>query len=127
MTPETLLWLLLLLQAKHLLADFVLQSGWIVRNKGIYGHPGGLVHAGLHALLSLGAMLWLGPLMPATALTIALGEMIVHYHIDWSKDKLIKRMGTDPSEWRYWVVTGADQFAHQLTYVAMLALILLLA
>ncbi len=123
MTGQTLLLLLLFFQVKHLLADFVLQSAWIVRNKGIYGHPGGLVHAGLHAGLSFVVMLF-SPLTAATVLAIALSEMVLHYHIDWTKDRLLRRMNTNPSEWRYWVLTGADQFAHQVTYVAMLWLML---
>lgn len=123
MTAQSLLLLMLLFQVKHLLADFVMQSSWIVRTKGMYGRPGGLVHAGLHAVFSFGILL-LSPLSLGTIIVIALGEMAVHYHIDWSKDRLLKRMNTNPTEWRYWVLTGLDQFAHQVTYVAILLFVL---
>ena len=38
-----------LLLAKHFICDFVLQTPYQIRNKSIYGHPGGLLHAGIHA------------------------------------------------------------------------------
>jgi hypothetical protein len=38
---------LLLLQFWHLAADYLLQSVFMIRNKGTYGHPGVLLHAGL--------------------------------------------------------------------------------
>lgn len=123
MTAQTLLLLMLMFQVKHLLADFVMQSSWIVHTKGIYGRPGGLVHAGIHAAFSVGVLLF-SPLSFGKIIVFALGEMAVHYHIDWSKDRLLKRMNTDPTQWRYWVLTGLDQFAHQVTYVAILLLVL---
>lgn len=123
MSAQSLLLLMLLFQVKHLLADFVMQSEWIVRTKGQYGRPGGLVHAGLHAVFTAGVLL-LSPLSLGMIIVIALAEMAVHYHIDWSKDRLLKRMKTNPTEWRYWVLTGLDQFAHQATYIAILFLVL---
>ena len=41
-----LLWAVLVLQIKHFLGDFVLQSTYQFRTKGIYGHPGGFLHSG---------------------------------------------------------------------------------
>mgnify|MGYP001494538601 CR=1 FL=1 len=58
MTPATLLILILLFQVKHLLADFIWQTGWMVRNKGTYGHLGGIAHAGLHGLLTVPVLIW---------------------------------------------------------------------
>ena len=53
-------WGFVLFEAKHFLCDFVLQSAYQYRNKGIYGHPGGILHAGLHGLGSLPAVLIFG-------------------------------------------------------------------
>jgi hypothetical protein len=71
MTPEMLLLLLFLFQIKHLLADFVLQTSWMVFDKGRYGHPAGIAHAGIHGLLSAPVLLVAGlPLLPAALLIL---------------------------------------------------------
>lgn len=125
MSAQFLLFLIVLLQVKHLIADFMLQSAWIVRNKGTYGHPGGMCHAVIHAVFSLPVLL-MTPLQGIVILWFCVAEFAIHYHIDWSKERLVRRMGATPSEWRFWAMFGADQFAHQVTYVAMLGAVLLL-
>ena len=37
---------LVLFEVKHFLCDFVLQTAYLYRNKGIYGHRAGFIHAG---------------------------------------------------------------------------------
>jgi hypothetical protein len=125
MTPATFLILLFLFQIKHLLADFVWQSGWMVRNKGTYGHPGGIAHAGLHSLLTVPILIWT-PISLLAVLAVAGAEFVLHYHIDWTKDRLLKLSGLGPQEKAYWGLTGLDQFAHQATYVGTLWVILLI-
>ncbi|MEM8627419.1 MAG: DUF3307 domain-containing protein, partial [Pseudomonadota bacterium] len=44
---------LVVLFLKHMLADFFFQTRYQHQNKGIYGHPGGLLHAGIHTVMSL--------------------------------------------------------------------------
>ena len=82
---------LLLLQVKHFICDFVTQTQYQLRYKGIYGHPAGLVHAGLHAIGSAIVLVGLGvaTLLPAsiTLLIVLLAaEFVLHYHIDWGKE-----------------------------------------
>lgn len=125
MTPASLLILVLLFQVKHLLADFVWQTGWMVQNKGTYGHPGGIAHAGLHALLTVPVLIWT-PLTLGTVLGIAAVELVLHYHIDWTKDRLMNRTGLNPKQKGYWRLTGLDQFAHQVTYLGILWLALVI-
>ncbi len=122
MTHATIMVLLLLFQTKHLLADFVFQSGWMVRNKGIYGHPGGIAHSATHAAMTVPVLIWT-PLGVMTVLAVAAGEFVLHYHIDWIKDQALKRVGYGPAQKGYWVLMGLDQFAHQLTYVGILWLV----
>ena len=119
---HVMLWSLLAFEAKHFLCDFVLQTEWQVRTKGIYGHPGGAVHAGLHAILSIPAILvW----APSAALmgVLILGEFLIHYHMDWSKEHIGRRKGLRVDMGAYWTLFGLDQFVHQLTYVAFLAIL----
>jgi len=125
MTPAALLVLMLLFQAKHLLADFVWQTEWMVRNKGTYGHPGGIAHSGLHVLMTVPVLIWT-PLGIGAVLGIAAAEFVLHYHIDWTKDRLLKRSGLTPHEKGFWGITGLDQFAHQVTYLAILWLALVI-
>lgn len=118
MTISTVFLILLALQVKHYLADYVFQSGWMVQNKGTYGHPGGLAHAGLHAVLTA-LVLVFAPVPITVLLLVALAEFIIHYHMDWSKDAILRRSTATPKDWYYWVITGLDQFVHQLTLLAV--------
>ncbi len=114
------LWALLALELKHFLCDFVLQSEYQVRTKGIYGHFGGFIHSGLHVVATIPALLILGASARAVAIVVVV-EFVVHYHADWMKilvDRVYK-FGIDDQ--RYWILFGTDQLIHQLTYIAILA------
>jgi hypothetical protein len=117
----SILLLLLLLQVKHFLFDFVLQTSYQLRNKGTYGHPGGILHSGLHVL---GTALVLPVVMPAAGLWIGVlvGEFLVHYHIDWCKEQITRRWGKGNGPFFWWML-GLDQFFHQVTYLAIAAIL----
>jgi hypothetical protein len=112
---------LVLFQVKHYLADFRLQTGWMAANKGRYGHPSGLLHAGLHGVLSLPILLWFS-LPLELALTLTLTETVIHYHIDWTKSRLVRQRAVTETDPRFWHYLGLDQAAHQLTYIALFAI-----
>ena len=114
---EALLWLFV----KHFICDFPLQAfAWMYRNKGTYGHVGGLTHASLHGLGTFAVLVfWLG----ADAGTYALADAVIHYHIDWAKMNVSKKLDlrSDNSEW-FWILLGFDQLLHHLTYFAIVAI-----
>ncbi len=113
---------LLILQAKHFVADFLLQTPYQFLNKGKYGHPGGLIHAGIHALGSTLAFLVITPSL-SMGIAIVAGEFIAHYHIDWLKERTTRvRQWTFPQA-EFWWAFGADQAAHQVTYVVIAGLL----
>jgi hypothetical protein len=118
---QSVLLLLLLLQVKHFLFDFVLQTPYQLRNKGTYGHPGGILHSGLHVL---GTALVLPVVMPATGLWIWVlaGEFVVHYHIDWCKEQITRRWSKGNGPFFWWMI-GLDQLLHQFTYLAIAAIL----
>lgn len=120
MTPLVLA--LLLLQLKHFAADFVLQTERQVRFKGVYGALPGVQHAGTHALLTLPCLLAAG-ISPLAAAAAAGAELAVHYHQDWLREQVVRRAAFTTADKGYWVLLGADQLVHQLTYVAMVALL----
>ena len=115
---ETLI-LLALLFTKHFIVDFPLQKPYQYLNKGTYGHPGGVLHAWLHAMGTLLCFYWIAPV---AAWYLALADGVIHYHIDWAKMNWGNRDIENPS---FWAHLGLDQMAHQLTYIGLVAIIAL--
>ena len=111
-----------LLQVKHFLCDYPLQTQYQLLNKGTYLHPGGIIHSGFHALLSTPIFLVVPPGV-ALGLAMVIGEFLFHYHVDWGKDQLIKRNGWTPLGSPFWWSIGADQMLHHLSYIFMGALL----
>ena len=112
------------LMIKHALADFYLQTPYQYLNKGIYGHPGGLLHAAIHIALTPLVYLLLAPASLLVAGGIALGALVVHYHIDWLKEQATRRRGLTPQDSCFWHVLGTDQLLHGLTYVAIVGVLI---
>lgn len=108
------------LLVKHALADFILQTDRIFREKGHYGAPGGLLHAFIHILLTA-PVFWLFPGQGlALAASLLAGEFVVHYHIDWLKAQIVRRENWTTKNTQFWWALGIDQLLHGLTYVAIL-------
>lgn len=110
--------LLFWLFTKHFVCDFPLQVfPYMYKNKGTYGHEGGLLHAGIHGLGTLWAVYLSGvPVLPYCILLPAL-DMVLHYHIDWAKMNLNAIYGWTPTtSEEFWVLLGFDQYLHALTY-----------
>ncbi len=121
-----LLSVIALLQAKHLVFDFLLQSGYQVENKGTYAHPGGILHSGGHMIGSVPAALLAGTgILPL--LVILICEFVVHYHIDWAKAQITIRNGWTPRDNAFWYGIGVDQALHQATYLVMAPLFIIYA
>ena len=114
---NTLLLVMTLLACKHFVIDFMLQDGYQLNGKGIYGHPGGLLHSGLHGCGTAFAFMLL--LSPIETLTVALADAITHYHIDWAKVKITVWSGAPFNGDLWWRLFGLDQLLHALTYIAL--------
>lgn len=117
---------LLLLIIKHWVCDGPLQTPYQYRNKGKFGHPGGLLHSGIQGL---GSGICLIPLFGlSVGGLLALADAVVHYFADWVKSNFGKggcelredhlRITTDRYFW--WLV--ADQCIHFATYVSLVYL-----
>jgi Protein of unknown function (DUF3307) len=109
---------------KHYVADFVVQTPFQFKNKGRYGHPGGLLHAAIHAVLTIPLVLIVQPTMPQVAALLVALEFLVHYHIDWGKEQVNRLAALSPASARYWQLFGFDQLLHGMTYVVLLACLL---
>jgi hypothetical protein len=115
--------LLVGLEIKHFIADYLLQPAWILAGKGDVRRPGGYAHAGIHAAFSLVLLLAFGvPFGLAVALFAA--EFVVHYALDYAKIHYSAGVDMAKQPQRYWALHGADQLAHQITYVAMIFVML---
>lgn len=120
-SPE--LFLLTLFVVKHFICDFPLQSVWMATNKGTYGHRAGLAHIGVHMLGTFfsivifsqitGIFFGSGPFF-----IIILFDMFIHYHVDFFKMWLNKRMNwTCDKSTAFWNLMGFDQLIHYLSYI----------
>ena len=106
---------------KHFIVDFPLQKPYQWMNKGTYGHPGGIIHAVLHASLTLICFAWYAPL---AAYYLAAIDGVLHYHIDWAKMNINKQCGWKPDQdEEFWWLLGVDQLLHALTYIGLVALV----
>lgn len=113
--------LLFFLQLKHFLVDWVLQTDYQIEHKGQYMHPGGLIHSLQHGALTAVALVAVGAAGPLQCLAAGALDMVIHYHVDWGKQNLSR--GLTPADKRFWVLMGADQLAHQLTYLLIVFLL----
>lgn len=114
----TLLVLFCLLQIKHMLADYFLQTQKMLSGRATYMHAGRAQHAGVHALGSAIAFALVGA-PPLFIAVIAVVDWVAHFHIDWAKARYCEENGLGPTEARFWRAAGFDQALHQLTYIAM--------
>lgn len=120
-----ILTLLLLLQLKHWYADFVIQTYMQTVKKGVWLDPIGISHTVDHIYSTLIALVIFSLFVPLSAgsiIIVALCEGIIHYLVDYVKVKFGCKDNTKPLFWNQF---GMDQFAHQATYLIMVAYLLL--
>ena len=115
-----MIYLFAILGIKHFIFDFLYQPPYMWQNKGTFGHPGGIIHSGLHAIATFIILLFftLSPI----AFFIAGTEFVVHYLTDWAKMNINRNKGwgaTTHNE--FWILMGLDQLVHYLTYVGIVA------
>lgn len=101
-TTTFVLQALLLLFVKHFIADFPLQK-WAYQyaNKGTYGHPGGLLHAGIHVIGTFAVFMFMFDQLSLAAVYVAgflaLLDGVIHYHVDWCHP-LPRRLGENVAQ-----------------------------
>jgi hypothetical protein len=111
--------LLVGLEIKHYVADYLLQTGWMIGGKGNLAAPGGYVHAGIHVAGSAIVLLLAHvPLLAVGELVVA--EFVIHYALDFAKVYYGHGIDPDQDASRFWGLHGLDQLFHQLTYAGMI-------
>jgi hypothetical protein len=117
------LFVLVLLQIKHWYIDFVNQSTEEVHGKGIYGNWQGIKHSLKHGIATA-FIFFLTDIALSDVILLGILDFVIHYHIDWTKININKKHGYTVEMPQFWAWLGADQLAHQLTYIAMIGLLL---
>lgn len=115
--------LLVLLQVKHFIADFYLQFPYMIEEKGTYWAEGGRHHALVHTAGTFLTLAWVMPESIDMAVYLAFLDGVIHYHIDWAKMNLSR--GLTPADSAFWHWLGFDQALHQLTYLILVAIIII--
>ena len=118
-SASALLVLLCLLQAKHMFADYFLQTKIMLDGRETYVHLGRFLHVVVHGAGSLIAFTLVGTPF-AFILPVVVAELFVHYHIDWLKGRYTAIQQLTPVDAAFWRAAGVDQALHQLTYVVMI-------
>jgi Protein of unknown function (DUF3307) len=115
------------LMLKHAVADFYLQSSFQYLHKGIYGHPGGLMHSTIHVALTPLVYLVLAPASLLLVAGIAVSKFLIHYHVDWLKERLTHQNNWTPQCRVFRFALGTDQLVHDLTYLVIVGLLVAFA
>lgn len=111
------------LLVKHFIFDFPFQTKRMLDDKGTYLEMGGVHHAFAHGIGTAIVFSLMG--FYSLAGTLAVIDILIHYHIDYIKVKLNKWKDLKPDNKMFWNALGADQLAHGLTYVLLVYLALL--
>ena len=123
MTLLTFLYLYIAFRLKHFLCDFLFQSDWIALTKaqpGVEGHKALLIHAGIHAVGTLGIVMIFIPAL----WWLAVVDFLVHGLIDFVKGRFTYKMGWTPKDTKFWWAIGFDQELHNYTHLAYMIVIL---
>ncbi|MDP4005404.1 DUF3307 domain-containing protein [Methylobacterium sp. NEAU K] len=113
--------LLVAFSAKHLAADFFLQSNWMAQGKD---RPSAWVgplcaHTGLHGFGTLLIALAVKPAL----WWLALADFAIHTAVDRGKALAGQRTHFPTSDARFWWLIGFDQFLHHVTNIGLAALL----
>jgi hypothetical protein len=116
---------------KHFVVDFLLQTPYQWKNKGKFGHPGGILHSLLHSVTSLFMLILFVILFPGVfnitvVLPLVVFEFVIHYLMDYTKVNINAYYGWGANTHsEFWYLLGFDQLVHALTYVFMVEWFLL--
>lgn len=116
---ETVLLLVAGLEIKHFIADYLLQTSWMISGKADFRQLGGYAHAGVHVIGSLIVLVLAGTPLATVAWLIA-AEFVIHYALDYSKVRYSVGITASGTPSRFWALHGFDQVLHQMTYAAMI-------
>ena len=119
MELETII--LFALVCKHALADLGMQSFRPIAQKQFYFNKGLHLHSFDHGAFTFVVLLFF--LNPITAFLLALLDYICHWHIDFIKSNVVKKLGIEKTGNTFWRIQTIDQILHYSTYMLIVFLI----
>ncbi|MGE0233379.1 MAG: DUF3307 domain-containing protein, partial [Flavobacteriaceae bacterium] len=122
---EMALVVMLGLELKHFVADYLLQTVWMIKGKDSFAKAGGYAHAGVHVAGTAIVFLLLAFPLRVIA-TIIVAEFVVHYLLDFAKAHYGEDAPVTESPQKYWAYHGLDQLFHHITYIGMTYLVVLM-
>jgi hypothetical protein len=114
--------LVVFLQIKHVICDGPLQNLSMVHAKRVYAKPLGVLHAAIHGIATFIILGGFGIPFVFAAQLAAL-ETVLHYHIDFLKESIVKWNNWTSLDGPFWWAFTLDQALHHMTYVALVWLI----
>lgn len=119
----TIFLLLVLFQFKHFIADYPLQTQYMLGKTKVTGWIQPLAaHAAVHSLATyIITMYFVGPF---TAILFALADFVIHFTVD--RLKASPKLGGrwNPTQSYFWWALGADQMAHHLTHYVFIYILI---
>ena len=114
-STQFLVWAVALFIIKHLVADFLFQTGWMARGKEQPKNWGAplLAHVSVHA----GGTLLISLLLAPQLAWLAMVDFVAHGLIDKSKAFAQQRYRLRVEQAAYWWLLGIDQTLHHLTHL----------
>lgn len=106
------------LMVKHIICDGPLQTLAMVRAKSHYGRPLGLLHAAVHVAGTFLICVFFG-LGLQTAALLAVLDGVLHYHVDFAKENLVRMKSWTATDGQFWWAMTTDQALHHLTYLLL--------
>lgn len=120
---ETLFLLLVLFQIKHFIADYPLQTGYMLgklqRTNWVLPL---LSHASVHSVFTFVISVLFVPVQ--LALFLAIADLILHFVIDRLKASPDIGGRFNPTQSYFWWALGLDQMAHHLTHYIFIYIII---
>lgn len=119
----TLIILLVIFQLKHFIADYPLQTPYMLGKANITGWVRPLVaHAFVHSMFTLSITLFFVNLK--IALLLAIMDLTIHFIVDRIKASPSLGGRFNPTQPYFWWALGADQMVHHLTHYVFIYVIL---
>jgi hypothetical protein len=118
-----LFFLLVLFQIKHYLADYPLQTDYMLRK---FRQDGWVLPLLCHALIHGGFTLIIASAFaaPMVAISLAVFDTTIHFIMDRIKASPQIFGKYQPDEKPYWLALGLDQMVHHLTHYAIIFVII---
>jgi Protein of unknown function (DUF3307) len=104
---------MLLLTAKHIIADFLLQNSWMALGKD--KKTGWALPLLAHCLVHLAVCLILILVVAPKFWFVAFIDFFIHLAVDRAKGFTTSTFGVTPEHPWFWTLIGVDQALHHLT------------